>query len=115
MCFSRYYPKESVKDPSKGAAKLLTDMKKYYSTIALVKADYGYRGADCSPDGCVLECVKSNFGSTEFVPVSGRWVVERTNAWLENFRRLCRNFERYLKVANTMTYLACILFMLRYF
>ncbi|MDE6098324.1 MAG: hypothetical protein K2G24_05500 [Muribaculaceae bacterium] len=41
-------------------------------------------------------------------------MVERTNAWLENFRRLCRNYERYLSTARTMTYLASILFMLRY-
>lgn len=99
---------------SKGCDKLLADMQKYYPTVALVKADYGYRGIDCSAEKPILECVKSSFGSSEFVPVSGRWVVERTNAWLDNFRRLCRNYERYLNVASTMTYIACILFMLRY-
>ena len=64
-------------------------------------------------DGCVVECVKSNFGTAEFRPLSGRWVVERTNSWLENYRRLCRNYERYLSSARAMTYLAAILFMLR--
>ena len=33
---------------------------------------------------------------------------------LENFRRLCCNYERYLTSARAMTYIACILFMLRY-
>ena len=62
-----------------------------------------------------VECVKSNFGMAEFHPLSGRWVVERTNPWLENHRRLCRNYERYLSPARAMTYLAAILFMLRHF
>ena len=46
--------------------------------------------------------------------MSERWVVERTNAWLDNFRRLCRNYERYLSTARDMAYMASILFMLRY-
>ncbi|MCH5220162.1 MAG: transposase [Muribaculaceae bacterium] len=62
----------------------------------------------------VVECVKSNSGTSEFRPISGRWVVERTNAWLECYRRLCRNYERYLSTARAMTYFASILFMLRY-
>ncbi len=99
---------------SKGVAMLLSDMRIYYSSISLVKADHGYRGIDSTLDGFTIECVKSNFGTHQFIPISGRWVVERTNAWLENFRRLCRNYERYLSTARTMTYLASILFMLRY-
>lgn len=58
--------------------------------------------------------LKSNFGTSKFHPVSGRWVVARTNSWLESYRRLCRNYERYLTLALTMTYLSSILFMLRY-
>lgn len=99
---------------AKGVDTLLSDMQVYYPTVKLVKADQGYRGIDSSLDGIVVECVKSNFGSQDFIPLSGRWVVERTNSWLENFRRLCRNYERYLTTAKAMTYLALILFMLRY-
>ena len=99
---------------SNGVGILLSNMRLYYPAVSLVKADQGYRGVDSSLDGIVVECVKSNFGSQVFIPLSGRWVVERTNAWLENFRRLCRNYERYLTTARTMAYLALILFMLRY-
>lgn len=98
---------------SVGVRKLLNDIGLRYKSISLIKADNGYRGIDTTLDKFDVECVKSNFGSSEFVPVAGRWVVERTNAWLENFRRLCRNYERYLSVANTMAYMVCILFMLR--
>ena len=61
------------------------------------------------------ECVKSNSGTSEFRPLEGRWVVERTFSWLDNYRRLCRNYERYLTIAKTMVYFDSILFMLRYF
>ncbi|MDE6574967.1 MAG: hypothetical protein K2L84_06525, partial [Muribaculaceae bacterium] len=30
------------------------------------------------------------FGTSEFKPISGWWVVERTFSWLESFRRLNR-------------------------
>ena len=76
---------------SKGVAMLLSDMRIHYPTVSLVKADHGYRGIDSALDGFVVECVKSNFGTQRFIPISGRRVVERTNAWLDNFRRLCRN------------------------
>ena len=99
---------------SKGVAMLLSDMRIHYPSVSLVKADQGYRGIDSTLEGVVVECVKSNFGTQEFIPLSGRWVVERTNAWLENFRRLCRNYERYLTTARAMAYLASIVFILRY-
>ena len=85
----------------------------HYPTAPLVKACLGYRGIDSTLEGIIVEYVKSNFGTHEFVPLSLRRVVERTNAWFENFRRLCRDYERYLTTARVMTYLASILFMLR--
>lgn len=99
---------------SKGVGMLLFDMQIHYPSVSLVKADRGYLGVDSTLEGIVVKCVKSNFGTQEFIPLSGRWVVERTNAWLENFRRLCRNYERYMTTARAMAYLASILFMLRY-
>ena len=99
---------------SKGLRNILSELRLNYPSIALIKADLGYRGSETAGAGVIFESVKSNFGTSEFKPLSGRWVVERTNSWLENFRRLCRNYERYLFTARAMTYLACILFMLRY-
>ena len=61
-----------------------------------------------------LECVKSNFGTSEFRPIDGRWVVERTFAWLDNFRRLCRNYEQWLYTAKGMVPFACVMFMLKF-
>lgn len=97
---------------SKGGCELLDRLHRMYPSVALVKADKGYRGTLHSRE-VVLECVKSNFGTSDFVPLKGRWVVERTISWLDTYRRLCRNYERYLSSALSMTYLACIVMLLR--
>jgi hypothetical protein len=39
-------------------------------------------------------------GKTGFVPVKARWVVERSNAWVERCKSLVKNFERTLENAN---------------
>lgn len=56
-----------------------------------------------------LECVKSNFGTSEFKPIDGRWAVERTFSWLESFRRLNRNYEQFFNTAKGVA-----MFMLRF-
>lgn len=98
---------------SKGAGHLINSIRTYYPTIALVKADKGYVGAEHNHENFRLECVKSNFGTSEFIPLEGRWVVERFNSWLDNYRRLCRNYEQYLSTAKTMAYFACVMIMLK--
>lgn len=98
----------------KGVYLLLKDMRLYYQSVSLVKADKGYCDVGSGLDGCIVECVKSNSGTAEVRPLSGRRVVERTDSWPENYRRLCRNYERCLSSARAMTNLAAILFMLRY-
>ena len=61
-----------------------------------------------------LKCVKSNYGTSAFVPLDGRWVVERTFSWLDSYRRICCNYEKTLESATAMTVMACLMFMLRY-
>ena len=89
------------------------------SSIRVFKADKGYRGAmeHALPmvSDATLRCVKSNFGNSEFIPLEGRWVVERTFSWLGGRRRINCNYERYLHTAEQMITAACMMFMLRYF
>ena len=47
-------------------------------------------------------------GSSEFIPVSGRWVVERTFSWMQTYRRMMRNYEQYPHTARHMALLALI-------
>ena len=103
---------------SKAAYELLAGVAAKFHSINKIKADKGYRGRlvellDHTLD-ISLECVKSNFGTSEFRPIDGRWVVERTFAWLDNFRRLCRNYEQWLYTAKGMVQIACVMFMLKF-
>lgn len=89
------------------------------SSIRLFKADKGYRGAleyalHVASEARLI-CVKSNFGKSEFIPMEGRWVVERTFSWIGGRRRINCNYEQYLRTAQQMTVAACMMFMLRYF
>jgi transposase len=44
-----------------------------------------------------------------------RWIVERTNAWLFNFRRLVVRYENKLEHYRAFFYMACALIALRQF
>lgn len=94
--------------------KLLAD----YHTVSLIKADNGYRGSlrDIleSMFSVKLDCVKSNFGTSEFRPIEGRWVVERIFSWLESYRRMNRNYEKILRCSRNITIVACMLLMLKH-
>jgi transposase len=42
-----------------------------------------------------------------------RWIIERTNAWLQNFRRLAVRYERSAKNFTALVHLACALITLK--
>lgn len=104
---------------SKGAVPLIANTLSEFRNIVLVKADMGYAGVSrhmpTDELGIRIECVKSNFGTPDFIPIQGRWVVERTFSWLQNYRRLMRNYEQYCHTARAVTVMASVFFMLRYF
>ena len=52
-------------------------------------------------------------GKTGFVPVVARWVVERSNAWMERCKSLVKNFERTLFHATTQLNLCFVRLMLK--
>ncbi len=108
----------NVRD-SKGASRLIYNILSRFPGIGLIKADMGYRGAFSDMPleelGVRLDCVKSNYGTSGFQPIDGRWVVERTISWSQTYRRLMRNYERYLSTARAMAMFAFVFFMLRYF
>lgn len=101
---------------SKSAYALVALLVTAYPWIKRIYADRGYRGN-------FIDEVKKNFGidveithsnySGVFVPAKKRWVVERTFAWLDNFRRLCRNYEETTSSANEMLMIAAVIISLR--
>lgn len=56
---------------------------------------------------------KAAAGKSGFVPVAARWVVERSNAWVERCKSLVKNFERTLPHATTQLNLCFVRLMLK--
>lgn len=104
---------------SKGAVPLLGNANISFPALKEIKADKGYRGCGKIINDMGIEinvrCVKSNYGTSDFQPLEGRWVVERTISWMSNYRRLNRNYEKLLSTARNIYIVGCIVFMLRYF
>lgn len=101
---------------SKSAYALVALLVTAYPWIKRIYADRGYRGKfidEVKKDfGIDVEITHSNY-SGKFVPAKKRWVVERTFAWLDNFRRLCRNYEETTTSANEMLMVAAVIISLR--
>ena len=56
---------------------------------------------------------KAAQGKTGFVPVAARWVIERSNAWMERCKSLVKNYERTLAHATTKLNLCFVRLMLK--
>lgn len=63
---------------------------------------------------CVIEIVKRpDTEEPGFHVLPRRWVVERTFAWINRFRRLSKDYERKPESSNSPIYVASIRLMLR--
>lgn len=100
------------KHDSKLAYPLCKQASFFWPTLKKVLVDRGYRGE-------IVNQVKSDFmieleasntpnGTRGFIPRPLRWVVERTFAWLDGFRRLTRNYEQTNESAEEMIDFATI-------
>jgi putative transposase len=98
------------------------------ASLQLVWADQGYTGTFAQSlhetHRCRLEVVRHpqrqlwRYGLEEkpahtFRVLPRRWVVERTFAWLDQSRRLSRDYERLPATSETMIYAAMSRLMLR--
>lgn len=97
---------------SKAALLLMRVLKEFLCSIKVIVADGGYRGelADTVKKGFnyIIEVVMRSDKESNFKPVNKRWVVERTFAWFDNDRRLCRNYELLAENSENMVKLAAI-------
>jgi putative transposase len=82
-----------------------------YSRLKKIYADQGYRGA-------IIELAKEYKWDFEVVQrdanggfkvLPKRWIVERTFAWFDNFRRLARDYERLASTSEAMIKWAAII------
>jgi putative transposase len=98
------------------ADPVLRQLDKTYPTIELVHADLGYRGElvkmvarDLSFE---INLSSKPEGMKGFHPLRQRWVVERTFAWFNRYRRLNRDVERTTDSSETMIKISQISLML---
>jgi putative transposase len=100
----------------KAALRVIETLQDRFERMQKIYADGGYRGG-------LAEEVKNLFGwdieitlradkATTFKPLPKRWVVERSFSWLENFRRLSKDYEYKISASTAMIHLAFIALML---
>ncbi|MBO5798995.1 MAG: transposase [Paludibacteraceae bacterium] len=88
------------------------------SIVDAIIADGGYRGKRLSDTlkatlGCELEVVlRPDECPSKFQVMPKRWIVERSFAWLENFRKLAIDYEFRAETAVAMIQLAFCFLML---
>jgi putative transposase len=101
----------------KAAFEVIKETKYKSDRLRKVYADGGYRGGLVERVGKELglemEITLRSDKSTEFKQLPKRWVVERSFAWLEDFRRLAKDYERTVESSETMIYLAFIAMMIK--
>jgi len=99
-----------------GGKLLIKKIMEDFPTIEKIWADGTYRGGFIDwvheKIEAVLEIVKRDEGEKGFKVLPKRWVVERTFAWLGNYRRLSKDYERLPRNSEGMIYLASIKTML---
>jgi putative transposase len=100
-----------------GALRLLLTLRGVVHRLILIWADGGYRGTFIETVhrlcGWIVEIILRSDDAKGFQILPKRWIVERTFAWLLNFRRLSKDYE-YLTIHSTgMIYTAMIRLMLR--
>lgn len=94
------------------ASPLCGQVSDAWPTIRKGLVDRGYRGNLVDEIKKVFDidievCATPN-GVNGFTPKPLRWVVERTFAWLDGFRRLARNYEQTEESAEEMIDFATI-------
>ena len=99
---------------SKTAVKVLEKLDKWCYRLRRIWADGAYQGELIEQVyirfGWILEVVKRLGQGFQVLP--RRWVVERTFAWFEGYRRLSRDYERLPENSEAMIQLAMIRLML---
>jgi transposase len=85
--------------------KIEEELKKIYPEI-MTKIQF-----ELSPKPSKAE--KKKQGKSGFVPVKARWVIERSNSWMERCKSLVKNFERTLENATAKLNLCFVRLMLK--
>ncbi len=106
----------SVQDAS-SAAVLEPRLRGKLPRVQTVIADAGYKQQFIAwfarTTGWLVEIVSRAAHLRGFHVLPKRWIVERTFAWFNPYRRLSKDYEYYVSSSEAMVYLASIRLMLR--
>lgn len=104
----------------RAGAKLLIQraVLKGFQRLELIWADGGYHGQPMIDwvrrlTGWVFQVIQRTEEAIGFTILPRRWVVERTFAWLGNYRRLSKDYELLPESSEAMIYAAMVHIMLR--
>jgi putative transposase len=102
---------------SKAAFSVIEALKFRFCRLVKIVADGGYRGELIDKTkaqlGWILEIVmRKDQNSSQFQVLPQRWIVERTFAWFESYRRLSKDFEYNTNSSEAIIQLAMIKLML---
>ena len=105
-------------DDRVGAQLLAYQVQAKFRQLKYLWADSGYRGAKWQEwfqwfCGWMFEIVKRSDPTPRFLVVPRRWVVERTFAWFDRYRRLSKDYEVLTKSSETRCRLAAIRLLLQ--
>jgi putative transposase len=101
---------------AEGGTYSLSNIASTHPNIVKAWADHAYVGiiADMRAlYGIELEIVTQLADQHTFIPLPRRWVVERSLAWISNYRRLVKDYERRPEISVSYILLASIHVMLR--
>lgn len=109
------------RDGARLILKKMLETSCLYPRMKTILADGGYGGpklgdwftATFKSLKWVLEVVKRSATAVGFEVIPKRWIVERTFAWLSNFRRLSKDYERKTDTSEAMIQIAMIKLMAR--
>jgi putative transposase len=101
----------------KKAFDVIKTLKHRFDRMQKIYADGGYRGEELAKKlkkelNYDLEITLRNNKTTEFKPLPKRWVIERSFAWLNGFRRLSKDYEKLTQTCETMIIIAFTCLML---
>jgi putative transposase len=100
-----------------GAWPVLREVHREHPTVQVVWADSAYSGELVTGIkaalGIDVVVVKRPDISRGFIPVSWRWIGERTFGWLNRCRRLSKSYERFVDTDKAMIHVGMTALMLR--
>ena len=100
-----------------GGLLVFQRIKNMFTRLKLVWADGGYRGEFIASAkrifGRRVAIILRSDAAKGFRVLPKRWIVEGTFAWISNYRRQSKDYERLPATSEALDYISMIQFMLR--